>query len=92
MKPNCKEGPAMALTVDALDHIVINVRDVEAAAAWYQRVLGMTREDFDTGPGKVRRTSMKFANRRSTCGPCRPARRNGSPPITRRPAATIYAS
>ena len=47
----------MALTVDALDHLVINVRDVEAAAAWYQRVLGMTREDFDPGPGKVRRES-----------------------------------
>jgi catechol 2,3-dioxygenase-like lactoylglutathione lyase family enzyme len=41
----------MALAVDALDHLVINVRDVEVAAAWYQRVLGMAREDFDPGPG-----------------------------------------
>ena len=38
--------PAMALVIDALDHLVVNVRDVEVAAAWYQRVLGMTREDF----------------------------------------------
>ena len=59
----------MALTVDALDHIVINVRDVEAAAAWYQRVLGMTREDFDPGPGKVRRTSMMFGRQKINLRP-----------------------
>ncbi|HLM15331.1 MAG TPA: VOC family protein [Reyranella sp.] len=59
----------MALTVDALDHIVINVRDVEAAAAWYQRVLGMTREDFGPGPGKVRRTSMKFGQQKINLRP-----------------------
>lgn len=34
----------MAVVVEALDHIVINVRDVEVAAEWYQRVLGMTRD------------------------------------------------
>jgi hypothetical protein len=28
------------LRVEAIDHIVINVRDVEVPAAWYQRVLG----------------------------------------------------
>ena len=59
----------MALTVDALDHLVINVRDVEAAAAWYQRVLGMTREDFDPGPGKVQRTSMKFGRQKINLRP-----------------------
>ena len=59
----------MALTVDALDHLVINVRDVEAAAAWYQRVLGMTREDFDPGPGKVRRTSVKFGRQKINLRP-----------------------
>jgi hypothetical protein len=32
--PPPQEVPAMALTVDALDHLVINVRDVEAAATW----------------------------------------------------------
>ena len=33
----------MTLSVEALDHLVINVKDVEAAAAWYERVLGMKR-------------------------------------------------
>ena len=59
----------MALTIEALDHLVINVRDVDAAAAWYQRVLGMTREDFDPGPGKVRRTSMKFGRQKINLRP-----------------------
>ena len=47
------------LTVNALDHLVLNVWDVEASAAWYERVLGMTRHDFQP-PYGVRRTSMKF--------------------------------
>ena len=59
----------MSLTVDALDHLVVNVRDVEAAAAWYQRVLGMTREDFDPGPGKVQRTSVKFGRQKINLRP-----------------------
>jgi catechol 2,3-dioxygenase-like lactoylglutathione lyase family enzyme len=47
------------LRVEAIDHIVINVRDVEVSAAWYQRVLGMTREEFGReaqGP----RTALRF--------------------------------
>lgn len=59
----------MALTVEALDHLVINVRDVDVAAEWYQRVLGMTREDFDPGPGKVRRTSVKFGQQKINLRP-----------------------
>ena len=47
------------LTVTTLDHLVLNVRDVEASAAWYARVLGMTRHDFTPSYG-IRRTSMKF--------------------------------
>ena len=43
----------MKLTIHALDHLVINVRDVEASAAWYGRVLGMRREDVELG-GMVR--------------------------------------
>ncbi len=59
----------MALTVEAFDHLVVNVRDVDAAAAWYQRMLGMTREDFDPGPGKVKRTSMKFGRQKINLRP-----------------------
>ena len=36
----------MRFTIDRIDHIVLNVRDVEITAAWYQRVLGMEREEF----------------------------------------------
>ncbi len=50
----------MPLLVDALDHVVVNVKDVEVAAAWYGRVLGMVRENFEPGHGKPPRVSMKF--------------------------------
>jgi catechol 2,3-dioxygenase-like lactoylglutathione lyase family enzyme len=50
----------MPLTIKSLDHLVINVSDVERAAAWYQRVLGMTREDFAASPGQPKRTALKF--------------------------------
>ena len=45
----------MTLTVHALDHLVLNVADPEASCAWYQRVLGMAREDFVPVPGKPSR-------------------------------------
>ena len=50
----------MALIVEALDHLVINVTDVERSAAWYQRALGMTRDDFNPRQGKSPRTALKF--------------------------------
>lgn len=59
----------MVVTVDALDHIVINVRDVDVAAAWYQRVLGMTREDWQPGPGKSGRTTVKFGRQKINLRP-----------------------
>ena len=34
----------MRFTVDRIDHIVLNVKDVEISVAWYLRVLGMERE------------------------------------------------
>jgi catechol 2,3-dioxygenase-like lactoylglutathione lyase family enzyme len=49
------------LTLTALDHVVLNVRDVEISAAWYERALGMTRHDFRP-PYGVARTSMKFGS------------------------------
>lgn len=59
----------MAVVVDAIDHIVINVRDVDVAAAWYQRVLGMTREDWQPGPGKSGRTTVKFGRQKINLRP-----------------------
>ena len=59
----------MSVRVDAFDHIVINVRDVEAAAAWYQRVLGMTREDWQPRPGAPKRTAVKFGRNKINLRP-----------------------
>ena len=50
----------MPIAIHALDHLVINVADVERSATWFQKVLGVEREDFDPGHGKPRRTSIKF--------------------------------
>ena len=36
----------MTFTVDRIDHVVLNCRDVEQTVDWYVRVLGMKREVF----------------------------------------------
>jgi catechol 2,3-dioxygenase-like lactoylglutathione lyase family enzyme len=41
----------MSFSIDSIDHIVLNVADVEASAEWYVRVLGMQRIDFDSRTG-----------------------------------------
>ena len=55
----------MRFTIDRIDHIVLNVKDVEITAAWYQRVLGMEREEF--GPHK--RTALKFGGQKINLRP-----------------------
>ena len=55
----------MRFTIDRIDHLVLNVRDVEIAAAWYQRVLGMEREEF----GLHRRTALKFGGQKINLRP-----------------------
>ena len=55
----------MRFTVDRLDHIVINCRDVDVTASWYQRVLGMEREEF----GDARRTALKFGGQKINLRP-----------------------
>jgi catechol 2,3-dioxygenase-like lactoylglutathione lyase family enzyme len=37
----------MPFSVTHIDHLVLNVSDLEASAAWYGRVLGMRREISD---------------------------------------------
>jgi catechol 2,3-dioxygenase-like lactoylglutathione lyase family enzyme len=39
----------MALTIDHIDHVVLNCHDVDATVDWYVRVLGMRREVFGGG-------------------------------------------
>ena len=55
----------MRFTIDRIDHVVLNVKDVEIAAAWYQRVLGMEREDF----GPTGRTALKFGGQKINLRP-----------------------
>jgi len=59
----------MPVKVNALDHLVINVRDVTHTTAWYQKVLGMEVKTFDPGPGKAKRTSLVFGNQKINVRP-----------------------
>ncbi|KAA6206609.1 MAG: VOC family protein [Candidatus Tokpelaia sp.] len=34
------------LHIQAIDHIVLNVRDIEQSAIWYEKVLGAKRENY----------------------------------------------
>lgn len=55
----------MGFAVERFDHIVINCHDVEATAAWYERVLGMTRQTF----GPKDRTALSFGNQKINLRP-----------------------
>jgi catechol 2,3-dioxygenase-like lactoylglutathione lyase family enzyme len=46
----------MKFTVDRIDHIVMTCNDLSITAAWYQRVLGMEREEYGGG----NRTALRF--------------------------------
>ena len=55
----------MRFTVDRIDHIVLNVKDVEISTAWYMRVLGMEREEFCPN----NRTALKFGGQKINVRP-----------------------
>jgi catechol 2,3-dioxygenase-like lactoylglutathione lyase family enzyme len=55
----------MRFAVDRLDHLVLNCRDLEVTASWYQRVLGMDREEF----GHEQRTCLKFGGQKINLRP-----------------------
>ena len=59
----------MPVSVNALDHIVINVADVARSAEWYRKILGMEVVVFDPGPGKTPRTSLMFGNQKINVRP-----------------------
>ncbi len=50
----------MRFTVDRLDHMVVTCSDMEVTASWYQRVLGMDREEF----GHRGRTALRFGGQK----------------------------
>jgi catechol 2,3-dioxygenase-like lactoylglutathione lyase family enzyme len=56
------------LTIEALDHIVFDVRDVDTSADWYERVLGMKRVDATSADGE-HRTSMTFGQNKINLRP-----------------------
>jgi catechol 2,3-dioxygenase-like lactoylglutathione lyase family enzyme len=60
---------AMTLKVQAQDHLVVQVSDLEVSASWYERVLGMTREDAPPAPGKPPRTAMRFGRQKINLRP-----------------------
>jgi catechol 2,3-dioxygenase-like lactoylglutathione lyase family enzyme len=55
-----QRGLRMRFTVDRLDHLVITCEDLEQTASWYQRVLGMEREEY----GRNQRTALKFGGQK----------------------------
>ncbi|HUB14953.1 MAG TPA: VOC family protein [Acetobacteraceae bacterium] len=55
----------MRFAIDRIDHLVLNVKDLEITAAWYQRVLGMEREEF----GPRQRTALKFGGQKINVRP-----------------------
>ncbi len=55
----------MTLVIEQIDHLVLNCRDVETTAAWYERVLGMQREVF----GPERRVALKFGHQKINLRP-----------------------
>ena len=59
----------MPLTVQALDHLVVQVSDVEASAKWYGRVLGMTREDVPQRPASRRGPRCRFGRQKINLRP-----------------------
>src|SRR3984957_15984322 len=60
---------AMTLTVQALDHLVVQVSDLEVSARWYERVLGMTREDVSPAAGQPPRSEMRFGRQKINLRP-----------------------
>jgi len=56
----------MSLAIERIDHVVLNCRDVETTAAWYERALGMRPEAF----GPDGRLALKFGNQKINLRPC----------------------
>jgi catechol 2,3-dioxygenase-like lactoylglutathione lyase family enzyme len=54
----------MTFSVDRIDHVVLNCRDVEVTVEWYARVLGMSRETYAGG-----RTALKFGRQKFNVRP-----------------------
>lgn len=56
------------LEIEAIDHVVFTVRDVETSARWFGRVLGMDRI-YACSDGGEQRTSMTFGRNKINLRP-----------------------
>lgn len=54
--------PGAAITIDRLDHLVLTCADLDATAAWYVKVLGMTRVEFGSPPRVALRYGQQKIN------------------------------
>ncbi len=52
------------ITLERLDHLVLTVHDIEATCAFYEKVLGMMRENFGEG-----RTALRFGRQKINLHP-----------------------
>lgn len=57
------------ISVTAIDHIVLNVNDVEVSAEWYSKILGMKREQIDPTNGGNKRNILLFGNQKINLRP-----------------------
>ena len=56
--------PRAAIDIEGLDHLVLTVRDMDAACDFYERVLGMRREIFGAG-----RVALRFGRQKINLHP-----------------------
>lgn len=59
----------MPITVNGLDHLVLNVSDVARSADWYTKILGMTARSFDPGNGQAARAMLVFGRNKINLRP-----------------------
>src|SRR5262249_43045859 len=57
----------MSFSIDSIDHLVLNVKDAEATAAWYARVLGLERVNFPSPTGL--RIALQFGSQKINLRP-----------------------
>jgi catechol 2,3-dioxygenase-like lactoylglutathione lyase family enzyme len=55
--------------IDRIDHIVMNCRDVETTAAWYERALGFKREAYTSPAEPGERIALKFGRHKFNLRP-----------------------
>jgi catechol 2,3-dioxygenase-like lactoylglutathione lyase family enzyme len=58
----------MDIRIEAIDHLVLNVEDVDRTAQWYERALGMRRETY-TASQEATRVALAFGEQKINLRP-----------------------